>query len=106
MNSLTKITKNSVVEVDTTLIKTKNLGGRPVSITQDQVLEIARIKGEYGVLTWKKAIELTLEIHPTWNFPHYKNCIIQINKLFANMLVLTNQKLELNRQESLKKTQK
>ena len=90
----------------THILLVKNPGGRPVSITQDQVIEIARIKGEYGILTWNKAIELCIELHPTWKLPHYKNCMIQINKLFGIMLTLTNQKLEHNRSESLKKTLK
>jgi hypothetical protein len=58
------------------LITVKNLGGRPASISQNQVLEIIRIKGEYGILTWNKAIDLSLEIHPDWVLPHYKNCLI------------------------------
>ena len=89
---------------DHQVVKVKNLGGRPVSISQDQVLEIVRLKGEYGILTWNKAIELALELHPHWVLPHYKNCMIQINKLFSGMLILTSKKLEQNRLESLKKT--
>ena len=88
----------------TDIIQLKNLGGRPTLISQNQVIEIARIKGEYGILTWNKAIDLCMELHPDWTLPHYKNCMIQINKLFGTMLSLTNQKLELNRLESLKKT--
>jgi hypothetical protein len=86
------------------LITVKNLGGRPASISQNQVLEIIRIKGEYGILTWNKAIDLCLEIHPDWVLPHYKNCLIQINKVFSSMLLITNKVLEENRKESLKKT--
>jgi hypothetical protein len=86
------------------LITVKNLGGRPASISQNQVLEIIRIKGEYGILTWNKAIDLSLEIHPDWVLPHYKNCLIQINKVFGSMLLITNKVLEENRKESLKKT--
>jgi hypothetical protein len=86
------------------LITVKNLGGRPASISQYQVLEIIRIKGEYGILTWNKAIDLCLEIHPDWILPHYKNCLIQINKVFSSMLMITNKVLEENRKESLKKT--
>lgn len=102
-----KTNKNQLAKVETETVvkaKVKNIGGRPASITQDQVLEIARLKGEYGILTWNKAIELSLEIHPDWTLPHYKNCMIQINKLFTGMLVLTNKTLEENRIESQKKT--
>lgn len=83
--------------------KIKNLGGRPSLITQVQVLEIARIKGEYGILTWQQAIILSLEIHPDWKLPHYKNCMIHINRLFLGMVELTNQKLAQNREDNLKK---
>ena len=95
--------KKELISTKTDIVQVKNLGGRPASISQNQVIEIARIKGEYGILTWNKAIDLCMELHPNWKFPHYKNCMIQINKLFGTMLILTNQKLELNRLESLKK---
>ena len=95
---------NQIKTYETELVAPKNLGGRPSLITQAQVLEIARIKGEYGLLTWVKAIELTLEIHPNWKLPHYKNCMIHINRLFLDMIQLTNLQLEQNRRDQLKKT--
>ena len=97
---------NELTTTKTDITPVKNLGGRPVSISQNQVIEIVRIKGEYGILTWNKAIDLCMELHPTWQLPHYKNCMIQINKLFGIMPSLTNQKLDHNRSQSLKKTLK
>ena len=81
----------------------KNLGGRPSLISIDQTLEIVRIKGEYGILTWQKAIILIKEIHPDWKLPHYKNCMIHINRVFPKMAEMIIEKLAKNRDQILKK---
>ena len=59
-----KTNPNSIVD-----LSLKNLGGRPPKISQEQVFEMIRIKGEYGILTWNKTIDLCQELHPTWQLP-------------------------------------
>ncbi len=43
--------KNPIKGTQDEVLKVKNLGGRPSLITQEQTIEIARVKGQYGILT-------------------------------------------------------
>ena len=96
--------KNPIKGIESNKQPIKNLGGRPSLITQEQTIEIARVKGQYGILTWQNAIKLTKEIHPEWVLPHYKNCMIPINRLLPKLLEIVNQQLVENREGSLKKS--
>jgi hypothetical protein len=92
--------------MEETLTTTKNLGGRPPKITQDMVWEIIRVKGEYGISDWVKSIKLAKELNPSWDLPHYNNCILGIHRTFETMLKTIQLILILNQQISLKKTLK
>lgn len=96
--------KNPIKGTQDKVLKVKNLGGRPSLITEGQTIEIARVKGQYGILTWQDAIKLTKEIHPEWVLPHYKNCMIHINRLLPKLLEIVNQQLLENRENNLKKS--
>ena len=96
--------KQIIQTQETSTIKIKNLGGRPSLITRNQTIEITRIKGEYGISTWQRAIILSKEIHPDWKLPHYKNCMIHINRLLPQMTEMIKQQLDENRANTLKKT--
>ena len=93
-----KTNSNSIID-----LSIKNLGGRPAKISQEQVFEMIRIKGEYGILTWNKTIDLCQELHPTWQLPHYNNCLVQIKNVFNLLAKMTDDQLKINRDQSLKK---